>query len=375
WALNEAGYDGSFNVKGGAYDSVFFQNANHSVRVTEEFMQAVVGGKEWQTKYVLTGKTCQTYQAGDLMRLMAEAAWQCGDPGLQFDTTINEWHTCPGTARINASNPCVTGDTLVATSEGWRRIDGLVGWSAEIIGSDGQPHLVDCIFPTGTKQVYRLRTRAGYEVRITADHTAWTIDRGDVPVSDLRMGERLQLVSPGFGRRAVGEQLAMAVGVAVGDGCLVRSAHRYGIQEIVILTMAANEAGVLVSIAGAVNEEKQLRRAVGAVGRPDGVSVRVSQSGSRLAFSSRPVVDLFKEFAVLDEGSHRKRFTPAVFDLDKPSLAALLRGLFTSDGTVANYGEKSQYISLDSSSRELLGQVQILLLGFGVKSKLYDNRR
>src|SRR5437867_2661862 len=106
WALIEAGYDGAFNVKGGAYDSVFFQNANHSVRVTDEFMRALEDDKEWRTRYVLTGETCQTYRARDLMKRMAEAAWQCGDPGLQYDTTINDWHTVPNTGRINASNPC-----------------------------------------------------------------------------------------------------------------------------------------------------------------------------------------------------------------------------------------------------------------------------
>ena len=105
WALIDAGYDGSFNVKGGAYDSVFFQNANHSVRVTDEFMRAVVEDRDWQTRYVITKEPCQTYRARDLMKMMAEAAWQCGDPGMQFDTTINDWHTCPNTARINASEP------------------------------------------------------------------------------------------------------------------------------------------------------------------------------------------------------------------------------------------------------------------------------
>jgi ribonucleoside-diphosphate reductase alpha chain len=106
WALIEAGYDGAFNVKGGAYDSVFFQNANHSVRVTEEFMRAVVEDREWQTRYVLTDEPCETFRAREVMQTMSEAAWQCGDPGMQFDTTINQWHTCPNTARINASNPC-----------------------------------------------------------------------------------------------------------------------------------------------------------------------------------------------------------------------------------------------------------------------------
>ncbi|HEY6555002.1 MAG TPA: vitamin B12-dependent ribonucleotide reductase [Vicinamibacteria bacterium] len=106
WALIDAGYEGAFNVRGGAYDSVFFQNANHSVRVTDEFMKAVVEDRDWQTKYVLSGQPCETFKARDIMAMMAQAAWQCGDPGMQFDTTINDWHTCPNTARINASNPC-----------------------------------------------------------------------------------------------------------------------------------------------------------------------------------------------------------------------------------------------------------------------------
>jgi ribonucleoside-diphosphate reductase alpha chain len=106
WALIDAGYEGAFNVRGGAYDSVFFQNANHSVRVTDEFMRAVVEDREWQTRYVLSGQPCETTKARDLMTMMAQAAWQCGDPGMQFDTTINDWHTCPNSARINASNPC-----------------------------------------------------------------------------------------------------------------------------------------------------------------------------------------------------------------------------------------------------------------------------
>ena len=104
WALIDAGYDGSFT--GPAYSSVFFQNSNNSVRVTDEFMRAVLDDGEWHTKAVLTGEVMDTYKARDLMRQIAEATWICGDPGMQFDTTVNDWHTCPNTARINASNPC-----------------------------------------------------------------------------------------------------------------------------------------------------------------------------------------------------------------------------------------------------------------------------
>ena len=104
WALIDAGYDGSFT--GEAYASVFFQNSNNSVRVTDEFMDAVKKDRVWHTHAVLTGAIVDTFRARDLWKKIAEAAWQCGDPGLQFDTTVNDWHTSKNTGRINASNPC-----------------------------------------------------------------------------------------------------------------------------------------------------------------------------------------------------------------------------------------------------------------------------
>jgi ribonucleoside-diphosphate reductase alpha chain len=106
WALIDAGYDGGFNVVGGAYDSVNYQNANHSVRVTDEFMNAVLRDSEWSTKSVTNGRKLDSMPARTMMRKMSEAAWICGDPGMQYDTTINDWHPCINTARINASNPC-----------------------------------------------------------------------------------------------------------------------------------------------------------------------------------------------------------------------------------------------------------------------------
>ena len=104
WALVDAGYDSA--IDGEAYSSIFFQNANNSVRVSDDFMKAVVEDKDWATRHISTGEVAKVYRARDLMKMIAEAAWQCGDPGMQFDTTINKWHTCKATAPINASNPC-----------------------------------------------------------------------------------------------------------------------------------------------------------------------------------------------------------------------------------------------------------------------------
>jgi ribonucleoside-diphosphate reductase alpha chain len=106
WALIEAGYNVGFNVPGGAYDSVQFQNANHSVRVTDDFMQAVADGKQWTTRAVVDGRVIDTYKARDVWKDIAEAAWVCGDPGLQFDSIIQDWNVVPNTGRINATNPC-----------------------------------------------------------------------------------------------------------------------------------------------------------------------------------------------------------------------------------------------------------------------------
>jgi len=106
WALIDAGYDGGFNVVGGAYDSIYYQNANHSVRVTDSFMQAAEREDRWQTRAVTDGTVVDEYAAKDLLREMADAAHLCGDPGIQYDTTINRWNPCKNTGRISSSNPC-----------------------------------------------------------------------------------------------------------------------------------------------------------------------------------------------------------------------------------------------------------------------------
>lgn len=105
-ALITAGFDSGFNVPGGAYDSVQFQNANHSVRVTDEFMKSVEKDETYTTKAVRDGSVVEELKARDIWREMADSAWVCGDPGVQFDTIINKYHTCKNSDRIYASNPC-----------------------------------------------------------------------------------------------------------------------------------------------------------------------------------------------------------------------------------------------------------------------------
>ncbi len=104
-ALIQAGYN-MYDLNDPAWNSVQYQNANNSVRVTDEFMQAVEHDEKWTTRFVMTGEVADTYRARDLLREIASAAWESGDPGMQYDTTINKWHTCPNSGRITTSNPC-----------------------------------------------------------------------------------------------------------------------------------------------------------------------------------------------------------------------------------------------------------------------------
>ena len=362
-ALIAAGYPADFN--GEAYATVSGQNSNNSVRVTDEFIQAVLNDRDWHLRWRTDGRIAKTVKARYLWDLIAEAAWQCADPGIQFDTTINDWHTCPASGRINASNPCVTGDTLIATTQGYRRIADLVGRTVEIVAGDGRPSLVTRVFPTGTKSVYRLRTRAGYTLDLTPDHRVWTVNRGDVPAVELRPGDRVQLRGAGFGTRSLNPALAELIGLAVGDGCLTGSQGHFSI------TIGKEERALATTLATTLNEftataeDDRARRAKTVIETP---------ATLQIGTSALPARTLVSRYAVLDQGATEKRFTDEVFTLDRTSQAAILRGLFTADGTVADYGVKSQDISLDSTSLPLLQQVQLMLLSFGIKSTLYRSR-
>src|SRR5437016_4276865 len=150
-----------YDFNGEAYYTVSGQNSNNSVRIPNRFFKAIEDDGDWHLTFRKNGKTAKTVKARELWEQIAYAAWRCADPGVQYDDTINQWHTCPKSGKINASNPCVTGDTRVLTPGGiWRRIDQMIHLPARIITNlDRQEiHVTDGSFPTGTKDVYELRT-------------------------------------------------------------------------------------------------------------------------------------------------------------------------------------------------------------------------
>lgn len=359
-------YDTDFRSE--AYLTVSGQNSNNSVRITNDFLKAVESDTEWALTNRIDRNVAKKIKAKKLWHAITYGAWACADPGVQFDTTVNEWHTCPRDGRINASNPCVTGDTLIATTGGLKRIKELVGTSSEIFDPFGEKQTVDKIFKTGFKPVYELKTKSGYSLKVTADHLIFTDNRGFVPAAQLQKDDYIRLGPAGcFGEESLEHSFDEALGLAVGDGCLT------GKEDTLFITFNKEELNIAEEVNSYMNNYKERfgfdRRAA------RHTSVIDTPTTSRVNTASRVIVERMKKYAVLNNGSHEKQFTDAIYELDQQSVASILRGLFTADGTVANYGEKSQYVSLDSCSLKLLQQVQLLLIAFGIKSKLYENRR
>src|SRR3989454_720101 len=317
WALIDAGYSSALD--GPAYSSIFFQNSNNSVRVTDDFMQAVVVDEEWQTKRVMNGEAFESYKARDLIKMIAQATWACGDPGMQFDTTVNDWHPCPNSGRINASNPCVAGHTLVATAEGLVPIRDLVGRKmVEIVTKDGEVAPVTEIFRTGVKPTFLLRTRSGYTLKVTKDHPIWTTGRGDVNAGDLKPEDVLTLVPGRFGQKKLATALAELIGTAIATGS------------------------------------------------------RTGENGRVLP--AQDILALVDEYATLNGNHSTRHLTDAAFRLDREATAALLSGLFSAGGFVSVGEDKSVCVSLDTTSLALLRQVQQLLLQFGIKATVIESQ-
>jgi len=362
------------NWDSAAYGTVSGQNSNNSVRIPNEFFDVLDRGGTWDLRGRTDGRVAKSVPASELWEQIGAAAWQCADPGVQFDTTINEWHTCPTDGRINASNPCVTAETFVATADGLSRIGDLVGKSAFVIGGDGQSHFVNRIFPTGRKPVYELKTTSGYRLELTADHRVSTCNRGDVAAQDLRKSDTVRLGGARFGSQHLAEDLAFAFGLAIGDGCVTTAAGKTPQQRGLFVTLGTNDAPAVGEALQAVNHAKSSFTEGGALAGSAAVGMATPR-GLGFATTAPEVIAELERYAVLDAGNARKALRDAAFLLDRASTAALLRGLFTADGNVVRRGARSHHVSLGSSSLELLRQVQLLLLSFEVKAQLYEDHR
>src|SRR5215471_1789678 len=204
--LRDAGYD--MDLGGKDINSVQYQNANNSVRVSDEFMRAVENDQDFELLARQTGQVLKKVMAKDLFRQMATAAWECADPGIQYDDTINDWHTCPESGRITASNPCFPADQRVLTDKGLVRIGDMVARAAvgETFGvytndltaslHDARADRLVATSPnrylvTGTNEILELRFSDGSRLRCTPNHRIWTANREWVHADQLTAEDRV----------------------------------------------------------------------------------------------------------------------------------------------------------------------------------------
>jgi ribonucleoside-diphosphate reductase alpha chain len=398
-ALRDAGFD--MRLDSEAFASIQYQNANNSVRVTDEFMRAVETDGDWDLVARTDRSTVKTVKARELMNQIAEAAWRCADPGVQYDSIINDWHTCPVSGRINASNPCFPGDARVHTTKGLMSFEELYEraragepvrvYTHRATADEPGPGVLAstplALMRNGTKPILRLRFANGQELRCTPNHRLWTTNRGYVRAEDLTSDDRVFLndtptpaedaswelpvaaaaEAKSFARggsvtyRALpsrwSEGLAELTGHLVGDGSLtdVQTNWIYGGDDI--------EDGLADSHQGMLGE---------LIG---GVSRQAMDNGTvQLRAGSHAVRELFRGLGVTSARAHEKRVPGAIFTAPPEIQASFLRGLYGADGCVARVeagGKASRYVGLGSRSEAMLKDVQRILSAFGIRGRIY----
>jgi len=342
-------------------------NFNISVAVTDAFMEALDKGAEYELINPRTGRVTGRLSAREVFRRIVAAAWRTGDPGMVFIDRINASpaNPTPELGQIEATNPCVTGDTLIYTARGLVRAGDLAEAreAVDVVLDSrfdaGELGPASTVFSTGEKPVYRLVTEEGYEVRLTADHRVMT-SRGWRQAGELRPGERIHVLNRkgGFGAEGSLEE-GRVVGWLVGDGEVHADAG-------IVLRFRGEErrelgplfAGYLATLSGGSS--------------PVGVVEIAGRDECRVA-SARAASVILPRYGMT--GANRLAGVPVrVFAGSEELQRGFLQALFTADGHAAGHPRKGVSVRLRSVSLPLLKDVQRLLLNFGIASRIYAGR-
>ncbi len=399
-ALRDAGFD--MDLGGKDIVSVQYQNANNSVRVSDEFMRAVEEGKEFDLLARRSGEVVERIDARGLLRDMAQAAWECADPGIQYDGTINDWHTNPESGRITASNPCFPADQRVVTDKGLIRIGDLVRRAANeetfgVYTNDvtAQADPVDRIVATsptrymvtGTNEILELRFSDGSRLRCTPGHRVWTKNRGWVHAEELAEEDKVVRSFQYAERPLADERIPL-------DAIMVVEYEKTRKPLQVPNKWDAEFAHYLGWLVGDGSIDKHDATAVTIYGSQDDKDTILPRHHALLTritgFESKPSVqsngtlqlrasrEAFSQFlyalGVNDEGRAAEKVVPlSVFEAPEEAVTAFLRGLFDADGCVVNQrSNETRYVGLGSRSEELLIGVQELLASLGIASRIYQ---
>jgi len=357
-----------YDFNGEAYFTVSGQNSNNSVRIPNRFFKALEEDGDWNLTWRTTGKAAKTLKARELWEQIAFAAWRCADPGVQYDDTINQWHTCPRSGRINASNPCVTGDTRVLTPGGiWRRIDQMIHLPSRIITNlDRQEvHVTEGAFPTGTKEVFELKTAGGYSLKLTADHKVWTRSRGWVEAQSLQAGDEVRLPSKPACIQEVGEPQDPRFFQLL--GLLLSEAN----SDLTALRLdACLKDGDTIERYWNYAAENWGERQADSQGAVATMETEPASAGGAVTatLTNRRLLSRLRAYVRSDswmDSSRGRGLSDEAFTAGLAAQKHLLRALFTADATITQ-----GTLVLHSGSRELLEDVQLVLLGFGVQSAI-----
>jgi ribonucleoside-diphosphate reductase alpha chain len=357
-------------------------NFNISVAATDAFMQALAKGEEYDLtaqpgwpapadgSHYKGGEVIGHKNARQVFDKIVRAAWASGDPGLIFIDRINNSpaNPTPDIGQIEATNPCITGDTLIYTENGLVEARTLYYQGEPVwVTADGRQsltayHSASPVFPTGRKQVYRLRAREGYSLRLTANHQVMT-GRGWVEARALRPGDHIHILNRkgGFGTYG-NRELGLALGWLVGDGTIKE-------DRAVLSFFGAEKRELAPMFAGMVNnlvdgmQQHQRSYPVTVIDIAEREEARVQSLRLKILASTYGLTE------------HKYQIPKEVFAGTEAMQQGFLQALFTADGSVQGTPGKGLSVRLAQNNERLLEQVQMLLLNFGIASKIYCNRR
>ncbi|HOL83477.1 MAG TPA: LAGLIDADG family homing endonuclease, partial [Caldisericia bacterium] len=389
----------------------YLTNFNISVAITDYFMNRYFNDEDYELINPRDGRVVKKLRAREVFDMIVEHAWKSGDPGVIFIDNINKANPTPHIGEIEATNPCVVGDTLIATEKGLLKIKdianeypdgGLSILTDEIVLNqnnnfdsnlmlktkrDVKFYKIIKAFKTGIKPVYKLETKSGYEIMGTGDHKIFT-NEGWIELKDIKPGKHLVYLLSKEGRFGKDytinvqniykgkngntyklnlpniwtKELGEVLGWLIGDGWL-RDANKnprvgwtFGLDDKDILDYFKN---ILNSYYGK-NIKEVLRK----------------NNVYHLSYHSKYFIEFFKSLGVKSKKAEVKEVPETIFKAPKEAVVGFLRGIFSADGTVRDHPHSdSSWIALSSKSIKLLKQVQILLINLGIKSSILNRSR